>query len=142
MKAFPLKGLATAVAGATALLCSSANATNGYFTHGVGTHNKSMAGAGTAAPTQSIDAANNPAAAVMVEGRWDAGVGFFSPSRSYNSSESLLNGQLGSFTVGPDDIDSENELFPIPYVARNWHLDNGTALAFSFYGQQIAQIFI
>ena len=97
---------------------ANANATNGYFTHGVGTHNKAMAGAGTASPTQSIDTANNPAAAIIVGERWDAGLAIFSPRRSYNSSDSLINGQLGSFTVGPNDIDSDSEWFAIPHIAK------------------------
>jgi len=117
------------------LLASGAQATNGYFTHGVGTHNKAMAGAGSASPSQAIDAANNPAAAVMVGERWDAGLAIFSPRRSYSSTDSLLNGQLGSFTIGPDDIDSDSEWFPIPYVAKSWVLQNQQALAFSFYGR-------
>ena len=114
---------------------TSAWATNGYFTHGVGTHNKAMAGAGTASPTQSIDVANNPAAAAVVGEKWDVGLALFSPRRSYETSDSMLNGQFGSFTIGPNDLDSDNEWFPIPYVAKNWKLDNGQALAFSFYGR-------
>ncbi len=135
MKTNSLKSVAALAACTLSLAATDSHATNGYFTHGVGTHNKAMAGAGTAAPTQSIDAANNPAAAIMVEERLDAGLSLFSPRRSYNTSESLLNGQFGSFTVGPDDIDSDDDWFPIPYVAKNWHLDNGQALAFSLYGR-------
>lgn len=116
-------------------LAANAGATNGYFTHGVGTHNKAMAGAGTASPSQSIDAANNPAAAALVDSGWDVGFAVFSPSRSYETTDSLLNGQFGSFTIGPNDLDSKNEAFPIPYVSTNWKLDNGQALAFSFYGR-------
>jgi long-chain fatty acid transport protein len=110
-------------------------ATNGYFTHGIGTHNKAMAGAGTASPTQAIDAANNPAAAVMVGDRMDAGLSIFSPRRSYKTTDSQLNGQFGSFTVGPNDIDSDADWFPIPYFAKNWVLENDRALAFTMYGR-------
>jgi long-chain fatty acid transport protein len=133
MKISPLHKVAAVAA--CSLAAASAQATNGYFTHGVGTHNKAMAGAGTAAPSQAIDAANNPAAAVMVGERWDAGISVFSPRRSYNSSESLLNGQFGTFTVGPDDIDSDNEWFPIPYISKTWALKNDQALGFSLYGR-------
>ena len=62
---------------------TSAWATNGYFTLGVGTHNMAMAGAGTASPNQSIDAANNPASAAVVGEKWDVGLALFSPRRSY-----------------------------------------------------------
>ena len=51
------------------VLAADGFATNGYFTHGVGTHNKAMAGAGDAAPTMAIDAANNPAAGVLLDRR-------------------------------------------------------------------------
>ena len=79
---------------ASFLLCLDASATNGYFSHGVGTHNKAQAGAGSAAPTMSIDIANNPAAAAIVDGKWDLGIALFSPRRSYETSESQLNGQF------------------------------------------------
>ena len=58
---------------ALALSAPSALATNGYFTHGVGAHNKAQAGAGLASPSQAIDAANNPASAILVGG--DPGIG-------------------------------------------------------------------
>jgi long-chain fatty acid transport protein len=46
----------TTVAVATSL-CAAGNAfaTNGYFTHGIGTKNKSMAGSGIALPEDAID---------------------------------------------------------------------------------------
>ena len=49
-------------------LCAagSAFATNGYFTHGTGTKNKAMAGAGIAMPEDAIDVTNNPAVAPFV----------------------------------------------------------------------------
>ena len=116
-------------------IAMNAHATNGYFTHGIGTHNKAMAGAGTASPTQAIDAANNPAAAAMVGDRMDAGLSIFSPRRSYKSTDSLINGQFGSFTVGPNDIDSDADWFPIPYFAKTFPLENDRALAFSMFGR-------
>jgi long-chain fatty acid transport protein len=112
-----------------------AGATNGYYSHGIGTHNKAQAGAGSAAPTMSIDIANNPAAAALVDPRWDVGLGFFSPDRNYETGDSLANGQGGAFTIGPNDIDSSNDWFAIPYVAKVWKLDNEQALGFAFYGR-------
>lgn len=112
-----------------------AGATNGYYGHGIGTHNKAQAGAGSAAPTMSIDIANNPAAAALVDSRWDVGLSLFSPDRSYETGDSLINGQFGAFTIGPNDIDSENDWFPIPYVAKVWKMDNDQALGFAFYGR-------
>ncbi len=112
-----------------------AAATNGYYSHGIGTHNKAQAGAGSAAPTMSIDIANNPASAALVDPRWDVGLSIFSPSRNYETGDSLVNGQFGAFTIGPNDIDSENEWFPIPYVAKVWKLEDDRALGFAFYGR-------
>ena len=55
--------------------------------------------------------------------------------RSYTASSSLANGQGGAFTLSQGNYDSENEAFPIPYVAKNWKLANDSALTFIFYGR-------
>jgi len=47
-------------------IAGSAFATNGYFTHGTGSKNKGMAGAGIALPQDAVDSVNNPAVAVWV----------------------------------------------------------------------------
>ena len=52
-------------AGVFLMLAGTASATNGYFTHGTGTKNKGMAGAGIAGATDAIAIANNPAAAIF-----------------------------------------------------------------------------
>ena len=117
------------------LSAGSAYATNGYFTHGVGTKNKGMAGAGLAMPDDAISVANNPAAAVFATGRLDAGAGLFSPLRSYSSSESQANGSFGAFTIGPNDLDSSREYFIVPHVAYSWELNPESAFALAFYGR-------
>ena len=58
-------------------LAGTASATNGYFTHGTGTKNKGMAGAGIAGATDAIAMANNPAAAIFAIGKLDAGAALF-----------------------------------------------------------------
>ncbi|MFT5482599.1 MAG: long-chain fatty acid transport protein [Halieaceae bacterium] len=110
-------------------------ATNGYLTHGLGTKNKGMAGAGTASPSEAMSVANNPAAAVMLGSRFDTGLSIFSPARSYETSSSLIQGQFGSFTVGPDSSVSKNNFFPIPYAASVWELEGDRAWAAAFYGR-------
>lgn len=110
-------------------------ATNGYFTHGIGTHSKAMAGAGDSMPTMSIDAANNPASGVLVGEKLDVGIAVFSPRRSYETTQSQLNGQMGAFSLDAGKVDSGSEWFPIPYVAKNWKLDETSALTVSFYGR-------
>ena len=117
------------------LASGSASATNGYFTHGTGTKNKGMAGAGLAMPEDAISIANNPAAALFATGRLDVGAALFSPLRSYSSSTSLAQGNGGAFTIGPNNIDSSREYFVIPHVAYSWALGSDSALGLAFYGR-------
>jgi long-chain fatty acid transport protein len=120
---------------ACALTSGSAMATNGYFTHGVGTKNKAMAGAGIAMPEDAIDMVNNPAVTTELGDQLIVGAGVFSPRREYRTSESQLNGQYGSFTIGPNYIRSDRNYFVIPHIARTWQRDNGSAWGVAFYGR-------
>jgi long-chain fatty acid transport protein len=129
-KWFTMLGVAAAM-----FVAGSAHATNGYFTHGIGTKNKSMAGAGTAMPEDAIDIANNPAAATVVGDNMVIGAAVFSPLRSYKSSDSVANGHGGAFAIGPNDLDSDSEYFVIPHIARTWQLKNDSAWGFAFYGR-------
>jgi long-chain fatty acid transport protein len=113
----------------------SASATNGYFTHGLGVKNKGMAGAGTGSPDEVISAASNPAAAVMVGNKYEGGISVFSPRRSYKAGPSQANGNFGAFTLGPNEVDSGRNYFPIPYLGKSWQLDDNTAWALNFYGR-------
>ncbi len=125
---------------------SGAMATNGYFTHGVGTESKGMAGTGVGSngSTAAIMSVSNPALGVFADDRWEAGLALFSPRRSYVASSSQLNGGLvdlggGNFfpshTITEGEIDSSSEWFPIPFVAKNWSLQNGANLTAGFYGR-------
>lgn len=120
---------------AGALASGSVFATNGYFTHGVGTKNKAMAGAGIAMPEDAIDIVNNPAVSTEVGNNLVIGAAVFSPRREYSTTPSQINGQYGSFTIGPNHIRSDRNYFVIPHVARTWQLDNGNAMGFAFYGR-------
>ena len=124
----------------TALMClcsGSALATNGYFTHGVGTESKGMAGTGIGsnAAHGPIIGASNPALAVFAEDGWQAGLSIFSPIRDYKASSSLANGNFGAFTIGQGSFDSSSNAFPIPFVAKNWRLGNGNVISTTFYGR-------
>jgi len=118
-------------------LSGAAMATNGYFTHGVGTESKGMAGTGIGsnAANGPIIAASNPALAVFASDSWEVGLSAFSPMRSYKAGSSAALGNGGAFTVGEGNFDSSSNWFPIPYVAKNWTLGNGNALSFTFYGR-------
>jgi long-chain fatty acid transport protein len=121
-------------AGLFLAFAGTASATNGYFSHGVGTKNKGMAGAGMAGASDSISIANNPAAAVFAIGKLEAGAALFSPDRSYTSFDSQANGFGGAFTIGPNDLSSESNLFVIPYFAYTWGIGEKSALGLAFYG--------
>jgi len=125
--------LATAIA--TLLLTTPLWATNGYFAHGTGAKNKGMAGSGLAMPEDAISVANNPAAALLAAGKYDLGIAVFSPLRHYKSGDSLANGYGGAFTIGPNDIDSENNYFFIPHMAGAWEINDKSAWSAVFYGK-------
>ncbi|MEJ2382988.1 MAG: outer membrane protein transport protein [Xanthomonadales bacterium] len=121
-------------------MAGNAFATNGYFTHGNGTKNKAMAGAGIALPEDAIDVTNNPAAAVLVGDQLIAGISVFSPKRKYETTESMANGGcfpgMGcAFTIGPNSLKSKSNYFYIPHIAWSKQLDNDSAIAVSFYGR-------
>jgi long-chain fatty acid transport protein len=131
---------------AMGVLAFSGSALAGYFTHGVGAQSKGMAGTGVGsnADMGSIMIASNPALGVFVDDRWEVGLSIFSPRRSYEASASQLNGNLidlgggvflPSFTMAQGEIDSSSEWFPIPYVAKNWSLQNDANVTFAFYGR-------
>ena len=102
------------------LICSlltlshGALATNGYYTHGLGIKNKSMAGAGTASPDEAMAATVNPASAVLVKDAWEVGLSIFSPKRRYTASSSLAMGNGGAFTLSEGPVDRGRDCFPIP----------------------------
>ncbi len=129
--------LATAIV--TLLLTTPLWATNGYFMHGIGTKNKGMAGAGIAMPEDAISVANNPASALSNTGKYDLGLSVFSPSRHYKTTESQANGQCSpmgcAFTIGPNDLNSDNKYFYIPNMAGAWEINDESAWAMAFYGK-------
>jgi len=140
------RAVASVAAAVLVVSSGSAFATNGYFTHGVGTQSKGMAGTGVGsnADMGAIMSASNPALGVFVSDQWEAGLSIFSPRRSYVASESQLNGTLvdlgggvffPSHTITPGEIDSSSEYFPIPYVGKNWSLRNDGNITAAFYGR-------
>ena len=119
-----VNGLTAGVVLAGLLASGSTFATNGYFTHGIGAKNKSMAGSGIGMPEDAIDIANNPASAAIVGDQLVLGAALFSPIRKYETTASQLNGQFNSFTIGPNKIKSDSNYFVIPHIARNWQFEN------------------
>ena len=141
---------ATSAIAGVMVLAAPALATNGYFTHGVGTQSKAMAGTGVGSPVDmgAIMTASNPALGVFVSDSWEFGIAVFSPRRSYEASPlppgsgnpgDLLPLPGGAFfpthTISPGKIDSSSEYFPIPYLAKNWSLANDANVTMAFYGR-------
>jgi long-chain fatty acid transport protein len=116
-------------------VCGIASATNGYMTHGTGTKNKGMAGAGIALPDDAISTVHNPAVAVLVGNKMEIGAALFNPNRSYRTSPSQCQGHYPCFTVGPNDISSSNNWFVLPHFARSWQKGEDNAFAVAFYGR-------
>ena len=136
MKSTTRKVTAALLATGLFALSSAAMATNGYFTHGVGTESKGMAGTGVGSSENlgGIAAATNPALGVFADEKWQVGLAIFSPMRSYQT-RGGVGGQGGAFTLSNGEHDSKNEAFPIPYIAKNWKLSEDSALSLVFYGR-------
>jgi long-chain fatty acid transport protein len=117
------------------MLANSAFATNGYFSHGMGTKNKAMAGSGIALPEEAISVVNNPASAILAANRMEIGLAIFRPRSNYFSSESNHAGQPGRFTIGPNELDAEDQTLLAPYFSRSWRLQNDSAFALALYGR-------
>lgn len=112
-------------------------ATNGYFAHGYGIKEKGAAGSGVALPRDSLAAAANPAGMVMIGNRWDVGLSLFSPIREYMSLGAPSTGCAPtgcSFSIGPQKIESDNELFFIPSFGYNLMLTQASSVGVSVYG--------
>jgi len=115
------------------LLSANVLATNGYFSHGFGTANKALAGAGTALPQEAMIVANNPAGLVHVGTRFDIGAALFTPERGFADIDP------DNFTVFPttaagQEVESNKEWFLIPGMALSYQLDDKNALGFAMYG--------
>lgn len=64
------------------LVVSSAQATNGYFAHGIGLQSQALGGVGVVLPESSLAIGANPAAATALGARADLGLSLFEPRRS------------------------------------------------------------
>lgn len=120
-----------AVTAAVALAPASALATNGYFSHGYGTINKGMAGAGSALSQDSIAAATNPAGMAFIGDRIDGGVEVFSPKREYT-----VEGPMApppAFSLRPGTYKSSKSAFAIPHFGFNRELSDTTAFGVSVF---------
>jgi len=127
--------LAAAVAAAFVplLLASPAQATNGYFQHGVGIKAQGMGGAGIAVPQDALAAANNPANMAFIGNRIDFGLTWFRPSRSATISGMPNFGPPFPDFNGTFDGDDKTDFF-IPEFGYNQAISPAMTLGVSVYG--------
>jgi len=123
----------TMVVAALAVAAGSAGpaaATEGYFSHGYGAVNKSMAGAGVALSMDAMSQATNPASLTGVESQFTADLSIFSPLRDY----SVTGGPgPGMFPLAPGSYDSDRNYFPIPGMAATYAIGPESAFGWAFY---------
>lgn len=78
---------------------SPAAATDGYFSNGYGIQAEGLGGASIAYPKDSIAIASNPASALFLGNRFDAGVDYFRPDRS-----ATISGNTFTYKGNPDSF--------------------------------------
>jgi long-chain fatty acid transport protein len=114
-------------------LSQSVFATNGYFPHGVGAKSKAMGGAGMANPEDAISIVTNPAVAVFLGDKMGVGLTVFMPNRNITSFGEGSKGEDDTFSIGPQDIDSDSDLYVLPEVAQTRQLKNDSAFGWAVY---------
>lgn len=112
----------------TLLFSSHLQATNGYFSHGLGIKSKGMGGAGIAHPQDALAGASNPASMALVGNRIDIGMDLFRPQRS-----ATITGSSGGFTDGYFDA-NESEYFPVPEFGYNKVINDDLTVGVSIFG--------
>ena len=110
------------------LVISSAWATNGTFSHGVGQKAQGMGGAGIAFPQDSLAAGTNPAGMARVGSRLDVGLTLFRPVRDAEHEGSVFEGMNGKFDG------NDTKLFFIPEFGYNKIVNEHMSLGVSVFG--------
>lgn len=123
---------AAGITAAAILASAPALATEGYFSHGYGAVNKSMAGAGVATGFDAMSQATNPAALTGVDSQFTIDVSDFSPHRSYTVT-GAPSGDPGTFGLAPGSYDSDRTAFLVPGLAGSYPLDDMSAFGWAFY---------
>ncbi len=128
-----------------------ANATDGYFSNGIGTKSKGMAGAGIAFHKGPFGAALNPAGLAFLDKKWsvEVSVGLFNPNRKYTVTGAATTpdkwGYMGpdgfvndprfmAFGLAEGTVESDKKYFVIPAVAFSYKIGEKHNLGFNFYG--------
>jgi long-chain fatty acid transport protein len=113
------------------MIGTSVQATDGYFSHGIGTHYKAMGGAGMSIARSSFIVAMNPAGISFLDTRYDLALALFSPNRQYTVTG---NPSPGGFGLYPGTNKSDKNVFFVPSLGANWKLSEKSALGVAIYG--------
>ena len=123
------KKLASALTGGLALLCvgvPAAQATEGYFQHGISARTKATGGAGVADTRDAFGAAMNPAGAIDAGNMLQVNLSAFSPIRHFNAS--------GPGFVPQGDVKSGSNLFAVPGFAYSHQFADNFGFALTAVG--------
>lgn len=108
-------------------------ATDGYFSHGYGTAQKGMAGAGVALWFGPMDVATNPAASIFAGPGLDIGAAGFTPDRRYLV-EGNPTGYPGTFGLAPGEVASGSPWFANPHAALALKAGRNGMFGLAMYG--------
>ena len=100
-------GLLVLVVTFTLIGSSSAWATNGYQLIAVGSYQKGMAGATTAAPYDAMSALTNPAGMALIGSRVDFNMEMFNPNR---------RADLSSLPFGGGSTEGGSRMYGVPAI--------------------------
>ncbi len=128
---------AAGVLAALAIAALPAQATEGYFSHGYGAVNKSMAGAGVALGFDAMSQATNPASLALVETQFTFDITVFSPDRSYtvtgDPSGAVCPSGDPCFGLEPGSFDSDQNYFYIPSLSGAYEIDDSASWGWALY---------
>jgi long-chain fatty acid transport protein len=99
---------------------ASVLATNDYQLIGIGSYQKSLAGAVTALPGSNMTAVTNPAGMLCIGSRADFSMEAFMPDRSADFS-----------SIGGDIVKSSSEIYGIPAIGWNGPVGSREDMVFS-----------
>jgi len=110
---------------ALALAAASTGAhatTAGYFVLGSGAREQSLAGAGSANPTDALTIADNPAGLVFVGRQFNGDISLFSPTRGYDA--------YGTYLTAPGSVSSYRNEFVLPALGYSQPLNGDSSIGF------------
>jgi len=112
------------------VIAMPAFATNGYFSHGQGTTNKALGGAGVAEPQDALAGEANPASLSLLDREFFISMAIFNPNRSYTVNGNPT-GYPGTFGLSRGSFDSDKSYFFMPSMAGVFPVSQKSTLGFS-----------